>query len=516
MYRISRLSLSFSLWLFLSGCELAYEPAFNGDAPSSPGSEAHQRFSYKERVEAPYTSEDLTKTMALSKLLDIALYNNPTTRASWNAARAAAFSYRASLSDYYPSITYFGNLQNQVSNGSANVSGTNGSILSSTSTTTSSTQTTVPTPSTSDAAENIVTVFNEFTLSYLLLDFGGRYAQSELAWQMLVGANWEHNLAMQQVMIAVINAYTSYLSNKSLVVATEQDLKDAQVALDAALKMRQAGLATLTDVLSAQSAVEQARFNLAQAKGNEKTALADLLITLGLPPETHICVEELPDKLPVIEISGNICSLIELAKQKRPDIGAAIAAVREQQAELLASFSAGMPTVTLNGSYSHTKFLKPVIPSLYDKSIELDWNWPLFSGFFYVNQQKQIRAQIDEARATLDATVAQVVTAVATNYYAFTTAEAELPSSEAVLEYSQRAYGGMLSQYKVGTASIIDVLTALTTLSNARAQLIMVRTQWAASLANLAFSVGILGDDSGTWMDAPPKNLSKLKYKDKR
>ena len=43
--------------------------------------------------------------------------------------------------------------------------------------------------------------------------------------------------------------------------------------------------------------------------------------------------------------------------------------------------------------------------------------------------------------------------------------------AEAAVEYSQRAFRGFVVQYKTGTASILDVLTALTALSNARAQL---------------------------------------------
>ena len=77
---------------------------------------------------------------------------------------------------------------------------------------------------------------------------------------------------MQQVMLSVLNAYTAYLGNKGLVTAYEQDLKDAQVALDAAKVMRTAGLATLNDVLLAQSTLEQTRTNLLQAQGAEKTA----------------------------------------------------------------------------------------------------------------------------------------------------------------------------------------------------------------------------------------------------
>jgi len=82
------------------------------------------------------------------------------------------------------------------------------------------------------------------------------------------------------------------------------------------------------------------------------------------------------------------------------------------------------------------------------------------------------------------------------------------------VEYSQRAFKGFIAQYKTGTASILDVLTALTTLSNARAQLVLIRTQWATSLANLAFSVGILKDTGGQWKKNPTEQLNKLPIRD--
>jgi outer membrane protein len=137
-----------------------------------------------------------------------------------------------------------------------------------------------------------------------LLDFGGRDAQANLAWQLLLAANWQHDLVMQQVMLSVLDAYTSYEGNKALVEADAQNLKDAQVALEGALKMRKAGLATMTDVLSVQSSQEQARFNLEQAKGAEKTALGQLLIALGLPADTKLSVNDLPQKSPGFKLDG--------------------------------------------------------------------------------------------------------------------------------------------------------------------------------------------------------------------
>ncbi len=484
-------------FLLLGGCEPFYDPIDSGDVPASPGSVwDREPFVVKETAVNPFNVSDLSQTMTLSRLLDIALYNNPSTRASWNAARASAYAYRESLSTYYPYLEYTGLLSAQTHKGSAFA--TSGQNIVSTTTTTTPTE------------SYTTNLSNNLNLTYLLLDFGGRSATAELALQTLYASNWQHDYTMQQVMLSVLNAYTAYLGYKGLVAAYEQDLKDAQVALDAAKVMHLAGLATLSDVLLAQSNLEQTRTSLLQAQGSEKTSFAEILIGVGLPADADISFEDLPQKLPVVEISGNISYLLELAKQKRPDLGVAIAAIKQQEAQLAISYSNSMPNLTANGNWFQIRFISPKMPSGYNETAYLELNMPIFQGFYYMNQQRQLRAQIEEALANLDVQVATVSTEVVTNYYAFTSAVAALPSSEAAVEYSQRAFRGFVIQYKTGTSSILDVLTALTTLSNARSQQVLTRTQWAAALANLSFSVGVLEETSGEWETAPPKQLYQL------
>jgi outer membrane protein len=517
----SCLQLKLSLLLHISpfflfvGCsELFYEPSEIGDAPGSPGSEwTGKPIIYpKEKYENPFTTADLSEEMSVALLLDIALFNNPSTRATWQAARASAYAYRVARSAYYPTIS--GSSTLTVENDT--IGGSSGSTVTSALPTTplANTGVTSNVSTASGGFKQIDTLFSEVNASWLMFDFGGRDSQVELAIQTMYAANWQHNFEMQEVMMAVLDNYTSYIGNKALVVGDQQSLQDAEKALKAAQVMKRAGLATMTDVLQAASTVEVAKTNLAQAIGSEKTSLGDLMISLGLPPATQVTVHDLPQKLPVIEISGGLESLLDLAKRKRPDLGAAIAAIKQQEAQLGISYSAGLPTLTASGQLSRLHFIHH--PSLdgHDNNVSIALNVPLFQGFYYVNQQKQIRAQIEEALANLDVQISQVSTNVITSYYAFTSAAAALPSSEANLGYSQKAFQGYLAQYKVGTSSLLDVLNALTTLSNARSQLIVTRTQWASSLANLAFSVGILNDTMGEWKDAPPNSLFKMPLED--
>lgn len=486
----------------LSGCEPLYDPVKYGDIPRSQGSTWNKLpIVVKKTANLPYQVSDLTGTMTLSRLLDIALYNNPSTRVSWNAARASAYAFRASLSSYYPTIVYSGSLSAQYERGTQFADSGQGIVTSST--TTATTGTTTTSTSNHSSKTNLI---NNVSLTYLLLDFGGRNANAELALWTLYSSNWQHNYTMQEVMLSVLNAYTSYIGNKGLANAYAENLKDAQVALEASELMRKNGLATLNDVLLSQSTLEQTRASLIQAQGAEKTSIGELLIAVGLPADTEINMEQLPQKLPVIEISGTISELLELAKKSRPDLGIAIATIKQQEAQLAISYSSGMPTFTSYLDSNQIRFFSPKQSPGYIEVASLELNFPIFQGYYFMNQQRQLRAQVKEAMANLDVQVAAVSMQVITSYYSFKTAEAALPSTESALEYAKRAYRGFVVQYKTGSASMLDILTALTTLSNARAQEVLTHTQWAASLANLAFSVGALDENGGVWKKDPQKN----------
>jgi outer membrane protein len=504
------------LTLFLTGCEPLYDPVRSDDIPASPGSVWNREsFTVKKTADHPFDASNLSGTMSLSQLLDIALYNNPSTRASWHASRAAAYGYRASLSAYYPAIDYTANLDAQTFKGSTFASSGSGIISTNGNTSATTSSGAVISNGTLTKPAFSTNLFNDLSLTYLLLDFGGRDATADISLQALYASNWQHDYTMQQVMLSVLTAYPSYLGNKGLVEGYQQDLKDAEVAVKAAKTMHNAGLATLTDVLSAQSTLELTRTNLYQSIASEKTSFGEILIAIGLPPDTDISVDSLPQELPVIDISGDVSSLLDLAKQKRPDLGIAIASIKQQEAQLALSYSNSMPVISLNANWNQVRFISPRKPSGYNEIATIELSCPLFEGYYFFNQQRQLRAQIEEAMADLDVQLATVASQVITNYYSFKGAEAALPSSEAAVEFSQRAYRGFVIQYKTGTASITDVLTALTTLSNARAQQVLVRTQWASALASLAFSVGILDEDSGSW-SKPPKQLSQIPIRDNK
>ncbi len=481
MKRYKEFVSKFLILAFLTSCELSYEPTRDQAVPCNQATPWTNRGNGVKKAE-PYcfSLSELSQEIPISKILDIALFNNPRTQVSWQAARAAAYGFRASLSPYYPTVTFNETLE--VEN---NTIGAANGVNITTTTSGASAATLGPT---------VATLTSELIFSYLLFDFGGREAQVEFAGNILFAANWQHNLDIQQVILTVLTAYTSYLNYQGLVEANRQDLKDAEKAVDAAEKMFAAGLVTKTDVLQAKATRSQRQLAVIQSENAESTALGQLAVAMGLPPDTKLSVVNLPQQLPLADISGDIAELFEVAKKHRPDLGIAVAAIREQEAQLKIAISASLPQLSAFGSLNHTHFIHRPRLDGHDNILGLQLNAPIFQGFYFVNQQKQIRAQIAQAAAALDLQVTQVALDILSSYYALKTAVEQIPTTIDFLDFSERAYLGVSAQYKVGTSTIIDVLNALTVLSNARAAIVTARTSWAASRANLAFAVGILND----------------------
>jgi len=108
------------------------------------------------------------------------------------------------------------------------------------------------------------------SLSYLLLDFGGREASVESASQALAAANWNHNQAIQDVLRNVPQAYYEYIGYKAQVRASEASLKEALTSLDSTEQRRRAGVSTIADVLQARSNADQVRLTLVANRGRSE------------------------------------------------------------------------------------------------------------------------------------------------------------------------------------------------------------------------------------------------------
>jgi len=436
----------------------AYEVAKEGKPDSLPAEKL------------PGISDNLQTSgnkLSLADLVDTALRINPSTRKFWELARAAAADWAVSRGDYYPSIS-----------GDASGMGMGGD-------------------SSSGYYGNV-----GLSLSYLLLDFGGRAASVESARQALIAANWNHNQTIQDVLRDVPQAYYTYLGNKAQLRASESSLKEALTSLQSTEQRRKAGVSTIADVLQARSNADQVRLDLVTNRGAVRVSRGQLATAVGWPANTDFDVEEAADTLPLTAMTRNMKTLIGLALRDRPDVASARAAVRQSEADLRKADSDLWPKLTatgnagwsgIDGSISDADSLSSssnISSSGVSYYGGLSIQFPLFEGFSLRNKVRSAKANLKANRAALRLKEESVISDVWSAFYNVRTAAQQVESTETLLHSAKESYKVSLARYRAGVANIVELLNAQSTLASARTQRVQARTDLLSFYAELLHAIG--------------------------
>lgn len=425
----------------------------------------------------------------LSELLDLSLKNNPQTRETWDLARAAYFNVGAGESLFYPAVAGSETLEASSIHGAGRGGGVVGDLFGE--------GETINQLFSSGRGGNVSGdtqfVTSSLSLSYLLLDFGGRAAQIESAKQALYAANWSHNRALQTVLVAVFNAYYSYLNARGMLDAREADFKDAETTLEVVRAQFEAGVATILDLLQIQSNAVNAKLQMETAKGQVSTTHGQLATAVGWSADAQFEVTLLPLLAePSERVTEDVSELVELAKVRRPDLSAAYSLFLEARAQVAAAISSSLPTLSLTGQAQRDDFFHNSNLNSSSQNASLVLNVPIFSGWLYENQIANAKETAKAAYETWKVQENAALLEVVTNYNAYLTSLETMTYSNEYLKYTQEAHQAAVEEYKEGVASVLDVLTAQTALSNARTQWVQARTQFYTSLAEIAYSVGTL------------------------
>src|SRR5216683_252151 len=356
--------------------------------------------------------------VTLQQLLAYALSNNSQTRSAWLNARAAAAGAASRRSAYYPTVD-------------ANVQG-------------AFSHQTFPTSSGFVPFE-LWTLAPGATLTWLLLDLGGRSADVAEADLLLDAANLNHGAAIQDLLLLVEQAYFQYQGAKALLTSAQASVREAQTSYQAAEERRRA-----------------------------------LATSLGVPATIPVDVMDLPERLDVQPMGEAIDKLIERAQSQRPDLARARAQALAVASHADSIRSRGLPKLTLNGNASRSYYLDSPFTDCcfshannYGASVVL--SIPVFNGFKDTSDLLQAREQAKAAWADAETLEQQVILQVWTSYQAVKTAEKRVGSAQDLLAAAQQSAEVAQGRYKAGVGSILDLLTAQSALANARAQDVQAR-----------------------------------------
>ena len=440
--------------------EPAKEPAADGGVPEPP------------TLGAP----ELDRTYDLIGLVDLAQRSNPETRIAWEEARAAAARLGLAEGAYYPALVVLaaGGYTRTEARSPEGPVYTRGWAV---------------TP--------------QLFLTWTLLDFGRRSADSDAALQALLGANFQFNRRHQQVTYAVERAFYAYDAARAQVEASLVTLKSAvSVQKDAEVRLAH-GLATRTDLLLAREVRARAEYDVQLARRRVDDAWSTLAEALGISPAAQLMVVELAG-LPLPDLlGGSVEQAMDRALAERPDVAALVAQLRSREAEVRRASADFWPTFGLGGSLGLTtgSFLADsrvgqTGPFAYTEPIYgglLTFSWKLFDGFERKNREREAEALRGQARASLDALQIRALREVWKAYADVKAARLQYDYAAALLASAQEAYDSASTTYRAGLGTILDLLAAERELARGRSTVIESRAELLSASAALAFAIGAGG-----------------------
>jgi NodT family efflux transporter outer membrane factor (OMF) lipoprotein len=269
--------------------------------------------------------------------------------------------------------------------------------------------------------------------------------------------------------------------------AQQQVLSRSVAAYQRSLDLTQArydgGVAARTDVLQAQTQLNSARGQLAELNAQRGQLEHAIAVLLGLPPSalTIAPTAKLPKTLQVP------ATLPATLLQRRPDIAAAQARVAASYAQMGVANAAFFPALTLSAG---TGFSSSSLSNLISAphmfwSLGSSLAQAIFDGGQRTQASAQARASADQATSAYRQTVLTAFQEVEDNLLLGKQLQQELDWQTAALQAAQRNLDITLDQYRAGTVSYLNVVSAQTAALSTESSLLAVRNRQLAAVNQL-------------------------------
>jgi len=410
---------------------------------------------------APAAAQQVEVTLqeAVRRALDV----QPAMVQARGDQRNADWSMRASLGSYLPTISTNGSSQR---NGGTRFNSNTGQVV------------------TAPAS----TSFNGgLSASIELFDGFRRLADSRSSHATQNAAEAGVTNQRFQVTLQTKQAFYNALATSDLVRVAESQVTRAQQQLRISIDKLHAGSATRSDSLRSLVDYGNARIALLQAQANLATAQANLGRQIGVDGP----VRAVPDSVlpPLPDTSALRQSVIGNA----PQVQQADAQARAAGAQVGVSRAQYWPSLSASVGNSYTGSEAPWSSTsnyLSGWSVRFTASWTLFNGF---SRERSISsavvardvadARAADTRRQVSAQLTQQLAALRTAYEKISIAETNVAAATEDLRVQNE-------RYRVGAATILDLLTSQSALTTAEQNLVQVRFDYLIARAQVEAVVG--------------------------
>jgi outer membrane protein len=287
-----------------------------------------------------------------------------------------------------------------------------------------------------------------------------------------------------QVTLQVKQAFFNALAAEELLRVSDTRIRRAEEQLKVAKEKLAAGSATRSDTLRSAVEVGNARLQYLNAVTSQASTRAALARLIGYDGP----VQPVGDSTLYIMAPLDTAAVRNELLRSAPSIIAAEANAQAAAASVAVARAQYFPT--LRGSFSQS-WSGTAVGSMDDRwNVGLSLNWSLFNGFTReagitrsTTSRESAQAQAEDARRQASAQLTQQLATLESSRAQIGIAEASLAASQEDLRVVQE-------RYRLGAATIVDVLTSQVTLDQAEVDLIRARLDFLVARAQLEALLG--------------------------
>jgi len=288
-----------------------------------------------------------------------------------------------------------------------------------------------------------------------------------------------------RVQLDTKQAFYNALATEELVRVAESQVRRAQQQLQISVDKLHAGSATRSDSLRSTVDYGTARMNLLQAQADLATAQANLGRQIGADQS----VRAVPDS--VLPPPPDTAALRSVALASAPQVQQAEATARAARAGVWVARSQYIPTLnfSLGTNRQDTLFHNALVSNENHKwSVSLTWR--VFDGFG--REQQQVAASVTrdnaeaaaaDARRQVNASLTQQLATLSTRYEQIGIARDNLAAATEDLRVQNE-------RYRVGAATILDLLTSQAALTQAEVNVVQTRFNYLIARAQVEAVLG--------------------------
>lgn len=291
----------------------------------------------------------------------------------------------------------------------------------------------------------------------------------------------------QNVLLAVVQAYMSVLSDTQLVALRQENVNFFQATLQSARDRLDVGEGTRIDVAQAEARLAQGDATYRASLNSLEISRATFQRYVGVAPQNLSASHNYARLVP-----SNLQAAISEAEVGHPAILMSKAAIRAAQAGSDAAQAAFGPTATVTGSVG-TRWSNPGLASDgISGSLGFQITVPIYAGGAIGAGVRKANIEQIKSEVTAMSAYDQIREAVISAWAGIQSADAQISAANAAVAAGREVLDGVIQERDLGTRTTLDVLNAQAELTTAREGLINASTNKVIATFSLLAAMGHL------------------------